>query len=72
MFQEYLLKNLVLYFEKFEGELKTNVSVPQDAEGAMADEPADPGDAAATDIPEFALEEVMKHLNIDDIIENLL
>ena len=74
MFEEYLLKNLVLYFEKFEGELETNVPPPEEAEGAVADVPAAAAaeDAAETDIPEFALEEVMKHLDIEDIIENLL
>ena len=78
MFEEYLIKNLSLYFDKFEGELDVNVAPPDIAAAAVPD--AESGnlstDAEAaeeeTDIPAFALEEVMKHLNIDDIIENLL
>lgn len=70
MFEEYLLKNLSLYFEKYEGELQTNVAPPEEAEDAV------PDDAAAfddeTDVPEFELQEVMRLLDIDDIIENLL
>ena len=70
MFEEYLLKNLALYFEKFESELQVDVPPP----AATTDVSPDAGDAvdAETDIPEFALEEIIQHLNIDDIIENLL
>ena len=76
MFEEYLIKNLSLYFDKFEGELDVNVSPPDIAASAVPDA----GDLSAssdepdeeTNIPEFALEEVMKHLNLDDIIKNLL
>jgi len=72
MFEEYLIKNLSLYFDKFEGELNVTVEPPSIADTAVADvmEP-DPG-AEETEIPEFTLQEVIKHLNIDDIIENLL
>jgi hypothetical protein len=78
MFEEYLIKNLSLYFDKFEGELDVNVSPPAVAADAVPDagdlgtEPDDSGADEETNIPEFALEEVMKHLNLDDIIENLL
>lgn len=72
MFEEYLLKNLALYFEKFEGELQTNVAPPSEATDAIADDPVDDGTDSETDIPAFELQEVMKFLDIDDIIENLL
>jgi len=72
MFEEYLLKNLALYFEKFEGELQTNVAPPAEATDAIADDPVDDGIDSETDIPAFELQEVMKFLDIDDIIENLL
>ena len=76
MFEEYLLKNLALYFEKFEGELQTNVAPPPEAAAAAAaavpDEPVDDDVSAETDMPAFELQEVMKFLDIDDIIENLL
>jgi len=71
MFEEYLLKNIVLYFEKYEGELQTNVEPPAETEDAVADadesEFEDEGMA-----PAFELQEVLKFLDIDDIIENLL
>jgi len=72
MFEEYLLKNLALYFEKFEGELQTNVAPPAEATDAVADSPVDDGTDRATDMPAFELQEIMKFLDIDDIIENLL
>tara|TARA_R110002110_G_scaffold241988_1_gene458317 strand:- start:303 stop:1157 length:855 start_codon:yes stop_codon:yes gene_type:complete len=77
MFEEYLLKNLSLYFEKFEGELQTNVEPPPESVNAVADDPAagaptDDGADPETDMPAFELQEVMKFLDIDDIIENLL
>ena len=76
MFEEYLIKNLSLYFDKFEGELDVNVSPPAAAADAVPDTihgSADPDVSdEETNIPEFALEEIIKHLNIDDIIENLL
>jgi len=77
MFEEYLLKNLSLYFEKFEGELQTNVEAPPESINPVADDPPAaeaPDDAAAaeTEMPEFELQEIMKFLDIDDIVENLL
>jgi hypothetical protein len=81
LFEEYLIKNLALYFDKFEGELDVNVEAPPEAEDA---EP-DAGVEAAAEEEEMALggedeeeiatielQEVIKHLNLDDIIENLL
>lgn len=70
MFEEYLMKNLALYFEKFEGELQTTVPEPAIAAAAVADE--DEGAAPETDMPAFELQEVLKFLDVDDIIENLL
>ena len=70
MFEEYLLKNISLYFEKYEGELQTDVTPPAEAEDAVPDEDLD--GETETDVPEFELQEVMKLLDIDDIIENLL
>ena len=82
MFEEFLLKNIALYFEKYEGELQTNVDPPDEAVNAEPDDEADMSgledtdlDSAEedeTDVPEFELQEVMKLLDIDDIIENLL
>jgi len=75
LFEEYLLKNLALYFEKFENELATNVSAPdivKDAEVGIDAEEYDPSEDSETDVPAFELQEIIKHLNIDDIIENLL
>ena len=71
MFEEYLLKNLALYFDKFETELATTVPEPAAAASAVADAD-DAGDDLDTELPEFELQEVMKHLNLDDIIEHLL
>ena len=70
MFEEYLLKNIALYFEKYESELQTNVPEPEVAASAEPD--AQPEVDPASDTPEFELQEVIKYLNIDDIIENLL
>ena len=72
MFEEYLIKNLSLYFDKFEGELNVTVEPPDIAGAAVADVAETDPAAEETEIPEFALQEVIKHLNIDDIIENLL
>jgi hypothetical protein len=40
MFEEYLLKNLALYFDKFEGELSVTPEEPQAAQDAQPDAPA--------------------------------
>ena len=77
LFGEYLIKNLALYFDKYETDLEANVEEPAVAAAAepnMPDssaEPAlEPGDDE--DIANIELQEVLQHLNIDDIIENLL
>lgn len=77
MFQEYLLKNLALYFDKYESELQVNVEEPEEAENAVPDAPAaaptetddlvDP----ETDVPEFELEEGMP-INLESLIDKLL
>ena len=72
MFEEYLLKNLALYFEKFESELQPTVEPPPEAAAAELDAEVDDGTDEPADVPEFELQEIIKHLNIDDIIENLL
>jgi len=72
MFEEYLMKNLALYFEKFEGELQVNVPEPAVAADAVADAGMDDGVDSETSVPAFELQEVIKLLDIDDIIENLL
>ena len=71
LFKEYLLKNLALYFDKFEGELAVTADVPADAMDAEADVPDD-GIDSQTDMPEFELQEIAKFLDLDDIIEHLL
>ena len=74
LFEEYLLKNISLYFEKYESELEATVKAPDASLGAVANATAGSMDAAEEDtaIPEFALEELINHLNVDDIIKNLL
>lgn len=71
MFEDYLLKNLSLYFEKWEGELSTDVEPPPEATSAVADPGVDlvPPETSA---PKFELQEVLELLDVDDIIENLL
>jgi hypothetical protein len=83
MFEEYLIKNLALYFEKYENELNTDVEAPPEADAAEAGGPGTASEEPATDleagtedpddnIAPIELEEVLRHLNLDDIIENLL
>tara|TARA_R110002020_G_scaffold394715_1_gene604706 strand:+ start:6656 stop:7483 length:828 start_codon:yes stop_codon:yes gene_type:complete len=77
LFEEYLIKNLSLYFDKFESELETNVEPPAEAAEAEANVEAGIEGAAAAeevddDVANIELQEVIKHLNIEDIIENLL
>ena len=85
MFEEFLVKNLALYFDKFEAELQGSVEEPPDAAEA---EPGGPGTASAEpeggepepaiepgedeEVANIELQEIIKHLNIDDIIKNLL
>jgi len=74
MFEEYLLKNLALYFDKFEGELSTAPEEPQAAQDAQADEPAPAPEEEGepeTDIPDFELEEGME-INLESLIDKLL
>ena len=86
LFGEYLIKNLALYFDKYESDLEASVEEPpaaEDAElggpGTAGEEPAEePGDEPAVEpgqeeeIANIELQEVIKHLNIEDIIKNLL
>ena len=74
MFEEYLMKNLALYFDKFEGELSTTPEEPQAAQDAQPDEPAAAPEEEGepeTDIPDFELEEGME-INLESLIDNLL
>jgi hypothetical protein len=70
LFTEYLIKNLSLYFDKYESDLAANVEEPAAAEDA---EPTlEPAAAEEEDIANIELQEILAHLDIDDIIENLL
>ena len=76
MFEEYLLKNLALYFDKFESELQVNVDEPTAAADAVpdADKPADvPNEDSdpETDLPEFELEEGSE-INLESLVDSLL
>ena len=71
MFEEYLLKNLALYFDKFESALQTNVEEPALAAAAVADTEIE-DTSAEEDIANIELQEAATHLNIEDIIKNLL
>jgi len=85
LFGEYLIKNLALYFDKYESDLEATVEEPAIAADAelggpgttepggeeFGAEPAvEPGDEE--EIANIELQEVIQHLNIEDIIENLL
>jgi hypothetical protein len=83
MFEEYLIKNLSLYFDKFEAELEAVVEPPAAAADAMADVETDsapvppaapplPAGAEEEEVANIELQEIIKHLNVDDIIANLL
>jgi hypothetical protein len=80
MFEEYLIKNLALYFDKYESELQTSVPEPEEAADAEANLGIDAGEEMtageeetdAEEAPELELQEVLKHLDVDDIIKNLL
>ena len=71
LFEEYLIKNLALYFDKYETELDADVPEPPEAAEAVADLDDGSADDDETDVPTFELQEVLRHLNIDDIIENI-
>jgi len=68
MFEEYLIKNLALYFDKFEADLEATVEEPE----AAADAEPNLGNAAGEEEADIKLQEVLRHLDIDDIIKNLL
>ena len=86
LFGEYLIKNLALYFDKYESDLDATVEEPPaaaDAElggpGTAGEEPGAEGEPEPAvepgedeEIANIELQEVVKHLNIDDIIKNLL
>jgi hypothetical protein len=73
MFEEYLLKNLALYFDKFEGELSVAPEEPQAAQDAQPDAPTPAPEEGEpeTDIPDFELEEGME-INLESLIDKLL
>ena len=78
LFGEYLIKNLALYFDKYEADLEPSVEEPAAAADAVLGGPGTAGDEPALEpgsdeeVANIELQEVIKHLNIDDIIENLL
>jgi hypothetical protein len=77
LFEEYLIKNLVLYFEKWEAELVNKSEPPALAADAEADEPAAaaPADDEAdpeTGMPDFERQESANLFDIDDILKNIL
>ena len=83
MFEDYLIKNIALYFDKFENELQADVEAPPEAADAVAGGPGtaseDPGgplepaeEDPADEIAPIELQEIIEHLNLDDIIKNLL
>ena len=74
MFEEYLVKNLALYFDKYEGELSANVEPPDSAAGAVADTEAEVEDDIndTSELPEFELQEIADLFDIDDILANIL
>ena len=79
LFEEYLVKNLALYFDKYESELEANVEEPDAALDAEVDAEVDADittdlamDAGDEEAAPIELQEIIKFLNIDDIIENLL
>jgi hypothetical protein len=68
LFTEYLIKNLALYFDKYDSDLEQTVEEPEAAADAEPmEQPADDEEVA-----NIELQEVIKYLNINDIIENLL
>ena len=73
MFEEYLLKNLALYFDKFESELQVNVNEPAAAADAVpdTDEPTEEEAPDDTELPEFELEEGTE-INLESLVDSLL
>tara|TARA_R110002110_G_scaffold374676_1_gene584537 strand:+ start:1157 stop:2011 length:855 start_codon:yes stop_codon:yes gene_type:complete len=78
LFGEYLIKNLALYFDKYESDLSASVDEPEIASDAALGGPGTAGAEPAVDagadeeIANIELQEVLSHLDINDIIENLL
>jgi hypothetical protein len=72
LFTEYLIKNLSLYFDKFEAELDVNVEAPAAATDAVANMGSADTREDDDDVAPLELQEIAKLLDIDDIIENLL
>tara|TARA_R110000868_G_scaffold8202_5_gene42396 strand:+ start:421 stop:1308 length:888 start_codon:yes stop_codon:yes gene_type:complete len=77
MFEEYLVKNIALYFDKYESELQVTVEPPDaavdavpDAPAAVPSEDADEADPE-TEVPEFELEEGMP-INLESLVDKLL
>tara|TARA_R110002051_G_scaffold243794_1_gene303765 strand:+ start:2159 stop:2953 length:795 start_codon:yes stop_codon:yes gene_type:complete len=67
LFSTYLIKNLSLYFDKFETELEVNVPEPEIAQQAEPDADVPPEE----DIANLELEESVD-INLANLIENLL
>jgi hypothetical protein len=72
LFEEYLIKNLSLYFDKFESELDVNVEAPSIADDAEANIEPSVDIEDDTGAAPIELEELLQHLDVNDIIENLL
>jgi hypothetical protein len=76
-FEEYLLKNLYLYADVYENDLQSSPEIPAGVEDAEPDveqsvEDEQPEEEEEDNIADIQLQEVLQHLNIDDIIKNLL
>ena len=76
LFEEYLIKNLALYFDKYETELQADVAEPAAALAATAGaevQDAELGlDTGEEEGAAIELQELIKYLNLDDIVHNLL
>jgi hypothetical protein len=71
MFENYLLKNLHLYFEKWEDEIPGDIKPPAEAEEATADEPEGLGDEELGGEEELALQEALKYIDLENLVECL-
>ena len=71
LFEEYLIKNLSLYFDKFESELNVDVEAPLAADDAIANV-GDDVDEDGAEPAAIELQEIIQHLDLDDIIKNIL
>ena len=65
MFESYLLKNLHLYFEKWEDEIPGDIEPPAEAEAAVADEP----EGGAEE--ELTLQEALQYIDLENLVECL-